>query len=165
VLVEGESESLILPYFFDVLKFDYLAKGITIVRCGGKNELDRFYRLYSEFGIPCYIIFDGDKQHIGTSEEKATIKKNKALLRLFGEISDFPDGKVKEGYLGYDTTFEQSLIYGSTQKGLKLYKLIRERVLNIEQIPNWVPELVGMLDALTNSVTSSKLLKEVSALQ
>jgi putative ATP-dependent endonuclease of OLD family len=55
ILVEGESESLILPYFFKLLNYDYIAKGISIVRCGGKSELDRFYRLYAEFGIPCYI--------------------------------------------------------------------------------------------------------------
>ncbi len=35
---------------------------MTIVRCGGKSELDRYYRLYSEFGIPAFIIFDGDYQ-------------------------------------------------------------------------------------------------------
>lgn len=75
ILVEGESESLILPYFFDLLAYDYIAEGVTIVRCGGKSEIDRFYRLYSEFGIPCFIIFDGDKQNVGTEDEKAQLKR------------------------------------------------------------------------------------------
>ena len=76
ILVEGESESLILPYFFNLLDYDYIAEGVTIVRCGGKSEIDRFYRLYSEFGIPCFIIFDGDKQNVDKADERATIKKN-----------------------------------------------------------------------------------------
>ena len=46
------------------MDYDYVAEGVTIVRCGGKSEIDRFYRLYSEFGIPCFVIFDGDKQNI-----------------------------------------------------------------------------------------------------
>jgi putative ATP-dependent endonuclease of OLD family len=37
VLVEGESESLILPFCFDMIGYDYIGKGISIVRCGGKN--------------------------------------------------------------------------------------------------------------------------------
>ena len=94
ILVEGESESLILPYFFDLLDYDYVAEGVTIVRCGGKSEIDRFYRLYSEFGIPCFVIFDGDKQNIGKDDEKATIKKNRGILCMFGCNDDFPDGIV-----------------------------------------------------------------------
>lgn len=51
ILVEGESEVLILPYLFSLCGYDEVAEGVTIVRCGGKSELDRYYRLYSEFGI------------------------------------------------------------------------------------------------------------------
>ena len=47
VLVEGESEVLILPYLFKLLGYDPVLEGVTIVRCGGKSEIDRFYRLYS----------------------------------------------------------------------------------------------------------------------
>ncbi len=160
ILVEGESESLILPYFFDLLKFDYLAKGITIVRCGGKNEIDRFYRLYSEFGIPCFMLFDGDKQHVGTRDEESTIKKNKAILKLFNQEAEFPDGVVYDDFLGFETTFEKSIYYETSQKGLKLYRLVRERITTIEQIPNWVFEFAGKLDALTHQIATSKLLKE-----
>ena len=28
---------------FDVIGFDFIKEGISIVRCGGKNEMDRFY--------------------------------------------------------------------------------------------------------------------------
>lgn len=161
ILVEGESESLVLPYLFDVVKFDYIGKGITIVRCGGKNDIDRFYRLYSEFGIPCYIIFDGDNHHIGTKEEKATIEKNRALLKLLGqEEKDFPDGSVNQNFIGFEQTFDQSLCFSTSQKGLKLYKVVREKIKAIEQVPSWVIELVGHLDELTKTIANSRLLEE-----
>ena len=47
ILVEGESEVLILPYLFSLCGYDEVAEGVTIVRCGGKSELDRYYRLYT----------------------------------------------------------------------------------------------------------------------
>ena len=94
ILVEGQSETLLLPYFFEKIGYDYIGKGITIVRCGDKSELDRFYRLYTEFGIPCFVIFDGDHQHVGTADEGDTILKNQALLSLFGLTADFPDNLV-----------------------------------------------------------------------
>lgn len=109
LLVEGESESLILPFCFDRIGFDYDGKGISIVRCGGKNELDRFYRLYSEFGIPCFILFDGDFQNFQTEDQAHTIKANKSILSLFGCLDDFPDGNVHESYFGFRTLLEDNL--------------------------------------------------------
>ena len=44
ILVEGQSETLLLPYFFDLVGFDFIKEGISIVRCGSKSEIDRFYR-------------------------------------------------------------------------------------------------------------------------
>ena len=102
ILVEGQSESLILPYFFDLLGFDYIGEGITIVRCGNKGEIDRFYRLYTEFGIPCYIIFDGDFDLEESEDKQNNIDKNKDILMLFGETEDYPDGTVKDKYLGFE---------------------------------------------------------------
>ena len=96
ILVEGESEVLILPYLFELLDYDPVLEGVTIVRCGGKNEIDRFYRLYSEFGIPCYVIFDGDYNNVGkdSEKEKKTIEDNRVILGLFGVNGDFPDNIV-----------------------------------------------------------------------
>jgi len=56
ILVEGPTEALLIPYLLELHDLDLTQEGISIVRCGGKNELDRFYRLYTEFGIPCYYM-------------------------------------------------------------------------------------------------------------
>ena len=156
ILVEGESESLILPYFFDLLDYDYVAEGVTIVRCGGKSEIDRFYRLYSEFGIPCFVIFDGDKQNIGKDDEKATIKKNRGILCMFGCNDDFPDGIVHERYIGFEKRLEENLFIGDVgkAKALELYILTKKAIDNQEKVPEWVSKVIEKLNNLPNEAES-----------
>ena len=156
ILVEGESESLILPYFFDLLDYDYVAEGVTIVRCGGKSEIDRFYRLYSEFGIPCFVIFDGDKQNIGKGDEKATIKKNRGILCMFGCNDDFPDGIVHERYIGFEKRLEENLFIGDVgkAKALELYIRTKKAIDNQEKVPEWVSKVIEKLNNLPNEAES-----------
>lgn len=158
ILVEGESESLILPYCFDKIGYDYVGKGVSIVRCGGKNELDRFYRLYSEFGIPCFIIFDGDKQNLGKDDEKHTIDANRAILNIFGCCDNFPDGIVHDRYLGFETTLEDALDIGSVgsdTKGLKLFLRFKAACNAGEvAVPQWIELLVQAVDALPPEAAS-----------
>lgn len=158
LLVEGESEALILPFCFDVMGYDYNGKGVSVVRCGGKNELDRFYRLYSEFGIPCFILFDGDSQNAQTEDRNHTIKANRDILSLFGCTDDFPDGNVHESYFGFRTLLEDNLgiaDIGSKTKGLKLFVRFKDAVSNGEtDIPTWVIEIAEKLDGLPNEAQS-----------
>ncbi|MBN8567766.1 MAG: AAA family ATPase [Flavobacteriales bacterium] len=164
ILVEGQSETLLLPYFFEKIGFDYIGKGITIVRCGDKSELDRFYRLYTEFGIPCFVIFDGDHHHAGTADEQDTILKNKALLSLFGIIADFPDNLVHEKHLGFFETLNENLGIPTSKKGLKLYKHIKQNILTAENVPNWVTQMTEAIELLEDN-TPSILLKQPIAQQ
>lgn len=165
ILVEGESESLILPYCFDKIGYDYVGKGISIVRCGGKNELDRFYRLYSEFGIPCFIIFDGDKQNLGKDDEKHTIDANQVILNIFGCWDDFPDGDVHDRHLGFETTLEDALgigSVGSKTKGLKLFLKFKAACnAGKATVPQWVDLLVQAVDALPQEAPSILVRKDV----
>ena len=150
VLVEGESEVLILPYLFKLLGFDPILEGVTIVRCGGKSEIDRFYRLYSEFGIPCYIIFDGDYQNVGKDDEQATISKNHGILSMFGVEQDFPDDTVTEKYLGFKYRLEENLNIGEVggAKALRLYQRTKEAIKTLEQVPPWVGEVIEKIKSL-----------------
>ena len=158
ILVEGESESLILPYCFDKIGYDYIGKGISIVRCGGKNELDRFYRLYSEFGIPCYIVFDGDGQNAGTADEKHTVEANRAILALFKCNQSFPDGNVHDEYLGFATTLEDNLgigPVGAKTKGLKLFLKFKDAYRQgAASIPEWVKLVAEAVDRLPQEAPS-----------
>lgn len=154
ILVEGQSESLCLPYLFSMSNYDYIGKGVTIVRCGDKNDIDRFYRLYAEFGIPCFIIFDGDKHHEGTDQEADTIRKNKAILSLFGADGNFPNNNVHEKYLGFEQTFNQNLGFASAHKGLKLFKQLRREITRTDQVPAWVGQVITRLESLQDNTAS-----------
>ncbi len=156
ILVEGQSEGLILPYFFELAEYDFIGKGISIVRCGDKGQLDAFYRLYSEFGIPCYIIFDGDKQNQGTDDEANTISKNHDLIGIFDDVVDFPATEVKDNYLVFETNLEGNLGFAVGQgiKALKLYRKVKEEIGTIEQLPDWVEQIIERIEALPNTATS-----------
>ncbi|MFN8333874.1 MAG: AAA family ATPase [Cyclobacteriaceae bacterium] len=154
VLVEGQSESLCLPYFFSLLNYDYISKGISIVRCGDKNDLDRFYRLYSEFGIPCFVIFDGDRQNIGGQDEAATIEKNRTLTGLLGTVLDFPTNSVESKYLGFERSLNENLGFVTNKKGLSLFKDVRRQITTQRQVPAWVQDVITRLEALQDNVPS-----------
>lgn len=163
ILVEGESEVLILPYFFKLLDFDPILNGITIVRCGGKSELDRFYRLYSEFGIPCYIIFDGDFQNnTNPKKREDTIKKNKNILTIFNVSDEFPDNNVHNNYLGFKYRLEENLNIGTVGEGVKaisLYKRVKSIIVKKDDVPNWVNlviQKVSILPLEAKSILKSK---------
>lgn len=168
ILVEGGSEALILPYFFEKTGFDYIKEKITIVKCGSKNELDRFYRLYSEFGIPCFVIFDGDKDKENEEEQK---RINNELFDIMGEteIKDFPDGDVHENYLGFEYDFNYALketgfkdVYNESNpkespKGLKLFLKVKEQIedLLVElPVPEWITQIREKIENLPEEVES-----------
>jgi putative ATP-dependent endonuclease of OLD family len=154
ILVEGQSESLCLPYLFSLLNYDYIAKGVSIVRCGDKNDIDRFYRLYSEFGLPCFIIFDGDYQHNGTGDEGETIRKNKAITSLLGTEMDFPDNTVHDKYLGFERTFNENVTFPTTKKGLALFKEVRRLITTQPQVPTWVQQVIDKIESLQDNMPS-----------
>ena len=150
ILVEGESEVLILPYLFRLLGYDPILDGVTVVRCGGKSEIDRFYRLYSEFGIPCFIIFDGDYHNKGKQDEKGTIDKNHGILSIFGVDADFPDDTVTDNYLGFKYRLEENLGIGEVgeAKALRLYQRTKEVIKRSDQVPVWIHQVIEKIKAL-----------------
>lgn len=154
ILVEGQSETLLLPYFFEKIGYDYIGKGITIVRCGAKTELDRFYRLYTEFGIPCFLLFDGDNQHVGTNDENATIEKNRAILSLFDISNNFPDNAVHEKHLGFLCTLNENLGISTSKKGMNLYRQIKQNGFTSDNVPDWVTQMTERIESLQDNTPS-----------
>ena len=171
LLVEGDSEALILPYFFNNIGFDWVKEKISIVKCGSKNGIDRFYRLYSELGIPCFVIFDGDKDK---SNAKEQIKTNNSLFDILDEqsIKDFPNSSVMKNYLGFEFDFNFALkdagfndVYNENDpskspKSLKLFLRIKEQ--NDINPPIWVFGIRDKLLALSDKVDSVLKRNEIS---
>lgn len=160
ILVEGSSDVYILNYFFEKLGYDYIGRGIHILKCGGKSELDRFYRLYTEFGIPCYVVFDGD-YHIEIDEKKSDKEKesNKTLNRDLQEllkgsleeinVEEFPNDVPHERFLGFNDTMESVLGFPNKEKkGLKLFKKVKNKFDNEENLPEWIISLKEKINTL-----------------
>ncbi len=164
ILVEGQSESMLLPFLFEAVNFDYLKEGISIVRCGNKDEIDRFYRLYTEFGIPCYVIFDGDKHLEGSGKGIDNIKKNKVIMELFrDESEDYPDGKVTENYLGFEYTLNENIGFQTNKKGRDLFIEFKKRYSEESlPVPEWVEEITEKIKLLSTENVESVLKKPES---
>ncbi|HUU18945.1 MAG TPA: AAA family ATPase [Sedimentisphaerales bacterium] len=89
ILVEGATEQYALPIYAEaLLKHPLYHLGISVVDCGGKGPMDRLYRIFNELGIPCYLLFDYDKN----SKDGNTLSKSKELLEMAGEATDAPSG-------------------------------------------------------------------------
>jgi putative ATP-dependent endonuclease of the OLD family len=87
ILVEGATEEYSLPIYADAIEgkaFDPI--GISVVECGGKGTMDRLYRIFNELHIPCYILFDYDRD----SKDKNVISKSKEIINLVGESFENP---------------------------------------------------------------------------
>jgi predicted ATP-dependent endonuclease of OLD family len=81
ILVEGQTEEYSLPIYADAIPGCSLdALGISIIECGGKDSIDRLYRIFNELHIPCYVIFDYD---FGNTEQKI-VQQSIDLLALLG---------------------------------------------------------------------------------
>jgi len=107
VIVEGFTEEYALPIYSKALGYDLDREGVSIINSGGKGQIDRLYRLFNEFKIPCYIIFDIDKD----SEDSQTVKQSKELLDLMGWSSNnIPPVIIERNFTAFRETFEKAMM-------------------------------------------------------
>jgi predicted ATPase len=87
ILVEGATEEYGLPiYAAAIAGVEFDSQNISVVECGGKGSMDRLYRIFNELHIPCYLLFDYDKDN----PDKNITEKSKELLKLAGETVQDP---------------------------------------------------------------------------
>lgn len=60
ILVEGETEELVIPELLSSLDISCNPMGISVIGVNGKNQIPKYWRLYSKFEIPIIIVFDND---------------------------------------------------------------------------------------------------------
>lgn len=107
ILVEGATEEYSLPIYADCLEgcsFD--PHNISVLECGGKDSIDRLYRIFNELHIPCFILFDYDT---GNTENNA-INTSKELLALVGKAQETPGGLLVDDTIAcFPKAWEDSL--------------------------------------------------------
>ena len=79
LLVEGDTEALSLPFYFERAGYNLEANGVEIVKCQGKNNILKYYRFFKAYGYKCFCLFDGD-------EDKGN-KKNQPFMDIFNITS------------------------------------------------------------------------------
>jgi putative ATP-dependent endonuclease of OLD family len=110
VLVEGATEALALPVLLAKRGLQAEKEGVAILSVGGKGNLAKWYRLYSAYGIPCYVVFDND-----ASDDDAAKKRKDVLsaagvngARVDGLIAE-EDWQVCEKYTIFGKDFEETM--------------------------------------------------------
>jgi putative ATP-dependent endonuclease of OLD family len=110
VLVEGPTEALALPRLLAKRELCVEREGIAVLGVGGKGNLAKWYRLYTTFGIPSYIVFDND------TRDDADGNKRKDALRSVGrpneeleELIATDDWLVSDRHTIFGKDFEQSM--------------------------------------------------------
>jgi putative ATP-dependent endonuclease of OLD family len=110
VLVEGSSEVLSLPVYLKRAGLDVLREGIAIISVMGKGNLAKWYRLYSYFGIPVYVIFDNDSEHDQDTRKRTDILRTLGCrdeeVNLIIGISEWA---ISERYCIFGEKYESSL--------------------------------------------------------
>jgi len=121
VMVEGPSELYALPVYASIMGYDFDTHNVAVVHCDGKGQMDRILRVFSGFGIPTYVIFDGDK----ANEDSAVTDKTLELLELLGKpVSKI--GELKTTVEDYFCVFEHKLECTLEQEMPDLPKLAQE---------------------------------------
>lgn len=86
VLVEGEDDRAAILGVSTAMGYDFESYGISVIPCGGKNNLDRPTAIFRHLGIPVYLIWDSDN-----GEKNVKPDENHRLLRLMGQpVEDWP---------------------------------------------------------------------------
>jgi putative ATP-dependent endonuclease of OLD family len=110
VLVEGPSESLSLPIYLAKVGFEAPREGVSIIGVQGKGNLAKWRRLFTLYGIPCYVMFDND-----TADDGNGSKRRDALLAIGIPEGDQPqyveteDWLIEDEFAVFGVDFETAL--------------------------------------------------------
>jgi len=109
VLCEGRTDAVLLEALAS-LDRPFEQDGIAVAECHGKSIIPVALAILNGLGIPCFVLFDADRQvkkrleesDKGTEAERKTqitaiATKNRQLLELCGEASeDWPERDVRQ---------------------------------------------------------------------
>lgn len=161
ILVEGPTEELSLPIYFERLAFDPTEFGIEIIGVGGKGNLAKWWRLFTLYQIPTFICFDNDykKDDVNGFKRKDALKaigiKDEELDKVLGidiwTISDrfcvfgtdF-ETTMRASFIDYETFEQQNKeMLGSSSKNL----IAREtaKLVNIRQDSEGLTQLTALI--------------------
>ena len=162
VVVEGASELYALPILSRGLAFDLDRENIAVVQAEGKGSIDRLIRIFNGFGIPTYLVFDGDRDNADKEVKRKTLE----LLMLMGNPIDSISNvrtTVSESYTVFETTYDDELrsvipgfddiaseassLLGPCGKPL-LHRFVARKLAGQNAIPAFIVEIVERIKHL-----------------
>ncbi len=106
VLVEGKTEKWALQGYAEKMPniIDLEKENVEIISVSGKNNINKFYLIFTELKYPVYVIFDGDKK------KKEGEETNRRLLKMLGGPPDaFPATTISDKFTIFEEDFETEL--------------------------------------------------------
>ncbi len=110
VLCEGETESMSLPLWSELLGSSLAKEGIAVIQAQGKFSIIRLAEFYDSFDIPTYLIFDSDDDEPDSNKRREHARHNRWLLeRANSSPTDFPPTTVGASYAVFSPDIESVL--------------------------------------------------------
>ncbi len=167
ILVEGLTEELSLPVYFDRLGFDPTEFGVEIIGVSGKGNLAKWWRLFTIYEIPTFICFDNDTR--SGDDKNGNLRKD--ALKAIGiqeeeleNILGIEDWSISEHFCVFGKDFEITMrasfddyeeieermreSLGSSSKHI----IAREtaRLLNLDIESKGKKQLIGLIEKIKN---------------
>jgi len=102
VLVEGEDDLAAIQGVAKSRGVSLDERGISVIPCIGKNNLDRPALIFKALGIPTYLVWDSDSG-------KEDPKTNRLLLRLVGAAEEDYPSRVEDSFACFEVKLETTL--------------------------------------------------------
>lgn len=110
VLVEGATESFALPIYLGKAGLDNHREGIAIVPVGGVGNLAKWWRLFTAFDIPCYVVLDNDHKSDTRGDRRSNLLETLGIDEREREgIMESEDWIVADSYCVFGGDFETIL--------------------------------------------------------
>ena len=105
ILVEGCSEVYALSIYCMACGYNLEQENILLIDVNGKGNIVKHLNIFNGFGIPCYVIFDGDK---GGTVKK--LKESKEILKLLKyKKTILPTEIVHDTFAMFEHDFEKQM--------------------------------------------------------
>ena len=101
-------EVLAIPEYLSALGFDCYEKGVAVISVGGKGNIARFWRLFTAFELPVYVIFDNDAGDDPSGKKRTEILQTLGTTEILDVISA-DDIIIADKYTVFGKDFETSL--------------------------------------------------------
>ncbi len=92
ILVEGETEKMLLPLFAESMGADFNALGIFVMPAGGKNHVMSLYKQHANIlGNPIFVVLDGDASEVVSGLQEVLRPQDFVYQIQEGEFEDTYD--------------------------------------------------------------------------